>query len=165
MVENIPSSLRSSKALSQFFEDLFPGKIYSVGLTFAISELRGAAARRRKLLARLEHEIAVWKGSGNRPMVKVRPWSRFTATDLPAGVATRAGNPDSNCTLFMYWEYDLIDYLAYSLTEANNEVCRLQQMLFLNREEGRTPLIASTDVAKQDRNSDSLDSDLKKRIY
>lgn len=165
MVENVPAELRSSEALSLFFEELFPGKIYNVGLTFDISELRGAAARRRQLVAELEHQIAVWKGSGTRPMVKVRPWSRFTAKDLPVGVATRAGNPDSQYPMLMYWEYDLIDYLAHSLTLANNEVSRLQQMLFQHRVEGAMTPFSSANFVDRDRNTDSLDTgDLEKDL-
>ena len=58
------------------------------------------------------------------------------------GVATRAGNPGSQFPMLIYWEYDLIDYLAHSLT--SNKWGRLQQMLFANRiadnTETNTPL-------------------------
>ena len=106
----------------------------------------------------------MWKGSGTRPTAKIRPWSHFTVKNLPAGVTVSEGNPDSDYALLKYWEYDLIDYLAHSLTKANDEVCQLQNALFRNRGEITTPLNISADVTTQDRNTDSVDSDLQKDL-
>ena len=63
MVEKIPASLRSAQGLAQFFDNLFPGEVYSVQLAADLQQLDGLVSFRRKTRDGLEKAIAIWEAS------------------------------------------------------------------------------------------------------
>jgi hypothetical protein len=67
IVENIPVQLRSNRALYDYFNHLFPGKIHSVTVVLDLPELEAAAVRCQRRCRRLEKSIAYYQASGVRP--------------------------------------------------------------------------------------------------
>jgi len=67
MIENIPKELRSDKALYDYFNTLFPNKIYSACVVMNIPDLEGLASRRARVTRRLEKSFALYESTGERP--------------------------------------------------------------------------------------------------
>jgi len=63
MVEKIPASLRTAQALAQFFDNLFPGEVYSVQLAADLQLLDTLVSSRRNTRDGLEKAIAIWEAS------------------------------------------------------------------------------------------------------
>jgi hypothetical protein len=67
VVENIPHDLRSEKALFDYFEKLFPGKVHSASVVLNLPDLEALKARCLRMCRRLEKSIAGYHATGNRP--------------------------------------------------------------------------------------------------
>eukprot|EP00523_Entomoneis_sp_CCMP467_P008539 CAMPEP_0168737984 /NCGR_PEP_ID=MMETSP0724-20121128/10690_1 /TAXON_ID=265536 /ORGANISM="Amphiprora sp., Strain CCMP467" /LENGTH=1061 /DNA_ID=CAMNT_0008785295 /DNA_START=92 /DNA_END=3277 /DNA_ORIENTATION=- len=67
MVESIPLELRSDRALFDYFEKLFPGKIHSACVVLKVSDLDGLSKRCMRTCRRLEKSIAYLQATGRRP--------------------------------------------------------------------------------------------------
>lgn len=66
-IENIPHDLRSEKALYDYFDKLFPGKIHSASVVLNLPDLEAVKARCLRVCRRLEKSIAYWHATGTRP--------------------------------------------------------------------------------------------------
>lgn len=67
MVENIPYELRSERALHEYFEKLFPGKVHSTSIVMKVPDLEEASMRCLRTCRRLEKSIAFLHATGKRP--------------------------------------------------------------------------------------------------
>ena len=67
MVEKVPQKLRAVPELKRFFENNFPGRVFSVEMPINLEDLKLAAELRRRVRDCLEKSIAVFRGSGKRP--------------------------------------------------------------------------------------------------
>lgn len=67
MVENIPYEMRSERALHQYFEKLFPGKVHSTSILMKVPDLEEASMRCLRTCRRLEKSIAFLQATGKRP--------------------------------------------------------------------------------------------------
>lgn len=67
LVENIPQDLRSEKALFDYFNKLFPGKIHSSSVVLNLPDLEAVKHRCLRVCRRLEKSIAHWHATGTRP--------------------------------------------------------------------------------------------------
>ncbi|CAB9506338.1 CSC1-like protein ERD4 [Seminavis robusta] len=67
MVENIPIELRSDRALFEYFDKLFPGKIHSASVVLNLPDLEAVSARCHRVCERLEKSIAYYEAYGDRP--------------------------------------------------------------------------------------------------
>jgi hypothetical protein len=67
LVENIPHELRSEKALFDYFEKLFPGKVHSASVVLNLPDLEAVKARCLRGCRRLEKSIAYYHATGSRP--------------------------------------------------------------------------------------------------
>ena len=67
MVENIPFELRSERALQEYFESLFPGKVHSASVVLNLPDLEDASNRCMRSCRRLEKSIATLHATGKRP--------------------------------------------------------------------------------------------------
>jgi calcium permeable stress-gated cation channel len=65
-VENIPYELRSEKALYDYFDKLFPGKIHSATVVLNLPDLEAVKARCLRVCRRLEKSIAYCHATGKR---------------------------------------------------------------------------------------------------
>jgi len=67
MVEVIPKELRSDKALYDYFNALYPGKIHSACVVLNLPDLEAESLRRQRKVRRLEKSLARFEASGFRP--------------------------------------------------------------------------------------------------
>ena len=67
MVENIPYELRSERALYDYFDKLFPGKVHSTSVVMKVPDLEEASKRCLRTCRRLEKSIAFLHATGSRP--------------------------------------------------------------------------------------------------
>lgn len=66
-VENIPYELRSDKALYDYFDKLFPGKVHSTSVVLNLPDLEAVSLRSHRVCERLEKSIAYYEANGERP--------------------------------------------------------------------------------------------------
>lgn len=67
MVENIPKDLRSDKALYNYFDKLFPGKVFSANVILKVPGLEELSRKKVDVSSRLEKAIAYYHATGRRP--------------------------------------------------------------------------------------------------
>jgi len=68
LVEQIPNSLRSDRALYDYFDALFPGKVHSASVVLKVPDLEALAARRARVVRRFEKANAHLAATRERPM-------------------------------------------------------------------------------------------------
>jgi hypothetical protein len=84
-VEMIPIELRSDRALYDYFNRLFPGKVHSASVVMNVPDLEAANIRRLRIVKRLEKSIAFSHTTGERPTHVVgRKRMSVFSIDLPA---------------------------------------------------------------------------------
>lgn len=84
-VQMIPVELRNDRALYDYFNRLFPGKVHSASVVMNVPDLEAANTRRLRIAKRLENSIAYYHTSGERPTHVVgRRRMSVCAIDLPA---------------------------------------------------------------------------------
>lgn len=67
-VESIPYELRSDRAMAEYFENLFPGKVHSASVVLKLPDLEAASAKCMRSCRRLEKSIACYHAVGERPV-------------------------------------------------------------------------------------------------
>jgi len=67
MIEKVPYELRSDKALKEYFEKLFPGRVHSATVVLKLPDLEDLSARCIRTCRRLEKSIAYLHATGKRP--------------------------------------------------------------------------------------------------
>jgi len=67
VVENVPYELRSDRALKEYFEKLFPGKVHSASVVLKLPDLEEASIRCIRTCRRLEKSIAHLHATQKRP--------------------------------------------------------------------------------------------------
>lgn len=67
MIENIPTELRSERALEEYFENLLPGRVHSASVVMNVPDLQDASTRCMRTCRRLEKSIALLYATGKRP--------------------------------------------------------------------------------------------------
>jgi hypothetical protein len=67
MVEIIPKELRSDKALFDYFNALYPGRVHSACVVLNLPELETESQRRKRKVRRLEKSVAWYEANGERP--------------------------------------------------------------------------------------------------
>ncbi len=135
MIENIPHELRSEKALSDYFEALFPGKVHSTSMVLNLPDLETVATRCMRVCRRLEKSIAHYHATGRRATHNVgSPRMTILGIDLAPFDAFCCGTPNlayvDNRRVTEKPQkgthVDSISYYTYDLSEMNKEMCSLQ---------------------------------------
>lgn len=67
MIEDIPYDLRSNRALQEYFESLFPGRVHSASAVLKLPDLEECSVRCMRMCRRLEKSIAHLHATGRRP--------------------------------------------------------------------------------------------------
>jgi hypothetical protein len=67
LIENIPGELRSDKALLEYFDGLFPGRVHSASVVLNLPDLEEASQRCLRTCRRLEKSLAYLHATGQRP--------------------------------------------------------------------------------------------------
>jgi hypothetical protein len=136
MVENIPQELRSEKALSDYFESIFPGKVHSTSMVLNLHDLETVATRCMRVCRRLEKSLAHYHATGERAThnvgsprltilgIDMAPCDGFCCGSSPnvAYVDNRrlTEKPQKGTHV------DSISYYTYDLSEMNKIMCNLQ---------------------------------------
>eukprot|EP00535_Pseudo-nitzschia_heimii_P001597 CAMPEP_0197185942 /NCGR_PEP_ID=MMETSP1423-20130617/12922_1 /TAXON_ID=476441 /ORGANISM="Pseudo-nitzschia heimii, Strain UNC1101" /LENGTH=866 /DNA_ID=CAMNT_0042637123 /DNA_START=119 /DNA_END=2716 /DNA_ORIENTATION=- len=136
MVENIPHELRSEKALSDYFESLFPGKVHSTSMVLNLPDLETIATRCMRVCRRLEKSIAYYHATGQRAThnvgsprmtilgIDIAPWDGFCCGSTP-----NVAYVDNRCVTEKPQKgthVDSISYYTYDLSDMNKKMCTLQ---------------------------------------
>jgi Late exocytosis, associated with Golgi transport/Cytosolic domain of 10TM putative phosphate transporter len=66
LVESIPYEIRSDRALEEYFNRLFPGKVHSASVVLKLPDLERTSARCLRSCRRLEKSIAMFNATGRR---------------------------------------------------------------------------------------------------
>jgi hypothetical protein len=83
MVEQVPPELRSEKALYDYFEKMFPGRVYSTNMILNLPELEALSTKKLRTTRRLEKSLASFEATGKRPTHVVgRPKVMFCGIEL-----------------------------------------------------------------------------------
>lgn len=137
MVENIPLELRSERALFDYFDQLFPGKVHSACMVMNLPDLEVVNARAMRVCRRLEKSIAFYYASGTRAThnvgsprmsilgIDLAPFDCgcFSATPNVAYVNSgREANKPQKGT-----HVDSIAYYIYDLAVMNKELQAMQR--------------------------------------
>ena len=136
MIENIPHVLRSEKALSDYFESLFPGKVHSTSIVLNLPDLETIATRCMRVCRRLEKSIAYYHATGQRATHNVGS-PRMTILGIDSapcdgfcfGSAPNVAYVDNRRVTEKPQKgthVDSISYYTYDLSEMNKEMCILQ---------------------------------------
>ena len=136
MIENIPHELRSEKALSDYFESLFPGKVHSTSIVLNLPDLETIATRCMRVCRRLEKSIAYYHAPGQRATHNVGS-PRMTILGIDSapcdgfcfGSAPNVAYVDNRRVTEKPQKgthVDSISYYTYDLSEMNKEMCILQ---------------------------------------
>eukprot|EP00557_Chaetoceros_sp_GSL56_P003961 CAMPEP_0176502360 /NCGR_PEP_ID=MMETSP0200_2-20121128/14707_1 /TAXON_ID=947934 /ORGANISM="Chaetoceros sp., Strain GSL56" /LENGTH=1124 /DNA_ID=CAMNT_0017901417 /DNA_START=137 /DNA_END=3511 /DNA_ORIENTATION=+ len=83
MVEQVPPELRSEKALYDYFEKMFPGRVYSTNMILNLPELEALSTKKLRTARRLEKSLAFFEATGKRSTHVVgRPRVMFCGIEL-----------------------------------------------------------------------------------
>lgn len=135
MVENIPHELRSEKALVDYFESLFPGKVHSASMVLNLPDLETVSARCMRVCRRLEKSIAFYHDTGKRATHNVgSPRIRILGIDTAPCDFGCCATPnvayvDNRVTVekpVKGTHVDSISYYTYDLAETNKELQAMQ---------------------------------------
>uniref|UniRef100_A0A7S4AB76 CSC1/OSCA1-like cytosolic domain-containing protein n=1 Tax=Pseudo-nitzschia australis TaxID=44445 RepID=A0A7S4AB76_9STRA len=137
MVENIPLELRSEKALSDYFESLFPGKVHSTSMVLNLPDLEYVATRCMRVCRRLEKSIAFYHATGKRATHNVgSPRMTILGIDMAPcdgfcfGSAPNLAYVDNRRVTEKPQKgthVDSISYYTYDLADMTKEMCSLQR--------------------------------------
>jgi hypothetical protein len=73
MIEGVPRELQTIPKLTEFFESLFPGEVYTVTVPSKTPHLERIVDMRRKIMIQIEDFVAEWIGNPS-PYVDTQPW-------------------------------------------------------------------------------------------
>jgi hypothetical protein len=136
MVENIPHELRSERALYDYFDQLFPGKVHSACMVMNLPDLEIVNARCMRVCRRLEKSIAFYHATGTRAThnvgsprmsvlgIELAPFDCGCANATPnvayINSGTDADKPQKGTHV------DSISYYVYDLAEMNKVLQAMQ---------------------------------------
>ena len=136
LVENVPHDLRSEKALYDYFDKLFPGKIHSASVVLNLPDLEAVKLRCLRVCRRLEKSIAYWHATGARPTHNVgSPRMSILGVDLAPCDCSCGAYPDVayvdnrsvNRRPARGTHVDSISYYTYDLADSNRNMYNMQQ--------------------------------------
>lgn len=130
MVEKVPTSLRSAQAMADFFDNLFPGEVYSIQLACDLSQLDALVAERKTVRDRLEKAIAINEATSSRPTM----WLAVEEVEAFGPALKPLEDPEESwVTALGFNVVDSIDYYSRMLQELNESVLAMQAQ-FLKEE-------------------------------
>jgi hypothetical protein len=130
MIEKLPSTLRSTPALVDFFERLFPNEVYSVEIALDLNELEDLTNQRKKIRHNLEKSVALWKATEIRPTIWLPPsfYEGMSTKPQPVIPSDGISNNISQLTASLsgYAIYDAIEHYTLLLEVFNNNASIMQ---------------------------------------
>jgi len=133
LVERIPHELRSDRALFDYFNKLFPGKVHSTAVVLNLPDLERVSQKRKTVLRRLEKSMKSLEIRGRRPFHVVgRKRLRCCGVEsLPVISSSGDKNGDdsadfSDLTPQRGERVDSINYYNRQLALINDKLARMQ---------------------------------------
>jgi Uncharacterized integral membrane protein len=134
MVEQVPPELRSEKTLYDYFEKMFPGKVYSTNMILNLPELEVLSTKKLRTTRRLEKSVAFFEATGKRPTHVVgRPRVMFCGIELSPfeGFAFCKKEPiehfDDDQKIDKGSRVDSISYYTHQLKQLNRQMFLIQK--------------------------------------
>jgi len=137
IVEKIPANLRSDKALYDYFDAIFPGRVHSASVLVKVPDLESRVKRRDEVCKRLEKALAFLAATSRRPThivgknrcrccgIECAPYRIRYSTTMHGD---NYENFDDDLDDFPKGQRaDSIRYYTLQLEELNQEVRNLQQ--------------------------------------
>eukprot|EP00804_Cyclotella_cryptica_P010295 CCRYP_012233-RB/>CCRYP_012233-RB protein AED:0.36 eAED:0.36 QI:398/1/1/1/0.85/0.87/8/444/916 len=133
IVERIPHELRSDRALYDYFNRLFPGKVHSAAVVLNLPDLERVSQNRKRVLRRLEKSMVRLEVTGKRPFHVVgRKRIRccgIESAPIFSGFGGRTASPNdlNNISDPKKGErVDSINYYTRKLTVINEKLAKMQ---------------------------------------
>ncbi|KAL7507303.1 hypothetical protein ACHAXN_004517 [Cyclotella atomus] len=136
IVERIPHELKSDRALYDYFNRLFPGKVHSTAVVLNLPDLERVSQQRNRILRRLEKSMVWLKVTGKRPYHVVgRKRIRccgIESSPIFSGLSFRRQTNSSPDAIVYNSEprrgerVDSISYYSHKLTAINEKLARMQ---------------------------------------
>ncbi|KAL7521067.1 hypothetical protein ACHAWX_005758 [Stephanocyclus meneghinianus] len=133
IVERIPHELRSDRALYDYFNRLFPGKVHSAAVVLNLPDLERVSQNRKRVLRRLEKSMVSFEVTGKRPFHVVgRKRIRCCGIESAPIFSRFGGRHPSPNDLNNFSDpkkgerVDSINYYSRKLTVINEKLARMQ---------------------------------------
>jgi hypothetical protein len=91
MIERIPAHLRSAEKLYEYFEELFPGDVFTVEVALDLRGLNSLISQRKRIRDRLEKAIALYVATAQRPTVSIKTGAITIFPDESIGLPSGLG--------------------------------------------------------------------------
>jgi hypothetical protein len=134
IVENVPNDIKSVPMLTNYFEALFPGQIYSVEIALDVSNLEFLCDSRQTVRNKLEKSIAVFNATYKRQTLWVKPSDVIEAeSEIESSSAKSARKVTTNsCSTSVagcmgYVIVDAIEHYTKMLVCLNGTVIDMQK--------------------------------------
>jgi len=133
MLENVPKELRSDRALYDYFNKLFPGKVHSASVMLNLPELEARSVKKIRITRRLEKSIAHYEATKKRPThIMGRP--RLNCMDIECSPlectfckGSSLHNMETDGEVNRGERVDSIQYYTYDLQKTNCDLFLLQK--------------------------------------
>eukprot|EP00581_Thalassiosira_minuscula_P017487 CAMPEP_0183711430 /NCGR_PEP_ID=MMETSP0737-20130205/6933_1 /TAXON_ID=385413 /ORGANISM="Thalassiosira miniscula, Strain CCMP1093" /LENGTH=1006 /DNA_ID=CAMNT_0025939935 /DNA_START=103 /DNA_END=3123 /DNA_ORIENTATION=+ len=169
IVERIPHDLRSDRALFDYFNRLFPGKIHSTAVVLNLPDLERVCQKRKRVLRRLEKSMVSLEVKGRRPRhvvgrkrliccgIESSPiFSSIGGKNNTDGASLPDRMPERG------EKVDSINYYSRELTVMNERVSRIQREKIELAQKGNDSIRASQWISHAiDRVSTAAESTLR----
>ena len=129
MIEKIPSDIKSTPALYEFFEKIFPGDIYSIELALDLKELDKLINERHEIRIRLEKSIAIATATNRRHLISIdKDFYKGIVGSVPREIESGYINK------FGYILVDGVEHYTKVLEILNEKVDNLQKVYYQQRQ-------------------------------
>lgn len=138
MIERIPAHLRSAEKLYEYFEELFPGDVFTVEVALDLRGLNSLISQRKRIRDKLEKAIALYVTTAQRPTVSIKTGAITIFPDesigLPSGVDVVGWISFLQKWIaperFGFEKLDSINYYTAKLVELNQKTKEMQEKCF-----------------------------------
>lgn len=130
IVERLPKELQDDKALKDYFEEIFPGKVEHAGVIINYPELERVFKERQTTVEKLEKAFAIYQSTSIRPTHRIGGWQWGDICCFHKKTQTRESTvqpllEDNDYNVGD--EVDSIQFYETKLEKLNEEVRVLQQ--------------------------------------
>mmetsp|Transcript_12989 Transcript_12989/g.30705 ORF Transcript_12989/g.30705 Transcript_12989/m.30705 type:complete len:949 (+) Transcript_12989:219-3065(+) len=131
IVERIPHELRGDRALFDYFNRLFPGKVHSTAVVLNLPDLERESQRRKRVQRRLEKSLVYLEATGRRPRhvvgrKRIRCCGIESSPLFFGGKSSNSNSDEDGEVLRRGEKVDSINYYTRELSLMNERMSRMQ---------------------------------------
>jgi len=173
LIEGIPLELRSDRALYEYLDNLFPGRVHSATVCLQVPDVQAASDRCLRVCRRLEKSVATVHATGQRPThivgnsrlrvlgVDLEPWDCGANRYDSSGIEESTDSIDASYRQHKPERGSRVDsmvYYTHDLAAQSRALARLQRQKQRIANTGNTSLRASNwlDRLMQEINSQAV---------